>query len=599
MKKLKKYWAVAIFILKNEGLSSLLKSAIYRLLKEKKYTIFWYRYKARKRNILQMKEEQKHFKYRPKISVLMPVYNSNIKYLKQAIESVLTQIYQNIELCICNDASSDPKVKKLLKKYQSKEPQVKIIHHIRNKNISEALNSAYELSNGEYVALVDHDDKLAKNALFEVVKHIQKSMPDIIYTDEDKITPHGFHLTPFFKPDWSPELLMSIMYMGHLTVYRRSLLEKVGGFRKGYEGSQDYDLALRATEEVIKSSASHNPYEKILHIPKILYQWRKHKKSTAKEISVKSYTKQSAKKALKDSLRRRNIEGKVEDGLWMGSYRVKRKIKTSPLVSIIIPFRDQVNMLKRCLESIETKTHYKKYEILLVDNQSKEEETKKFLKALTEKKLFSFSQRTLTYDNPFNFSKINNCAAKKVNGEILLFLNNDTEVIEPNWLESMLEHIENPEIAIVGALLLYPNNTVQHAGVVLGIAGTCSHAFRHVSDTFHGYMGLKDVVRNVSAVTGACLMVSKEKFEKLGKFDERYETAYQDVDLCLRALQKGYRNVYTPFSKLYHHESVTRKQSFGKKDTEQFLENWRSFIAKGDPYYNTNLSLEREDFRPR
>jgi len=369
------------------------------------------------------------------------------------------------------------------------------------------------------------------------------------------------------------------MYIGHLGVYRRSLVEQVGKFRKGYEGSQDFDLALRCTEQT----------DKIVHIPKILYHWRQHPDSTAGDISSKSYVFKAAHKALKDALKRRGLKGTIEEGLWLGSYRTKLTTG-KPLVSIIIPFRDKVELLKACLNSF-SKSTYTNIEFILVDNESSENATQDYLNTLTNENI-----QIIRYPHPFNFSTINNVAAKSANGDYLLFLNNDTEIISPDWIEAMLEHAQRPEIAAVGAKLLYPNHTVQHAGVVMGIAETASHAFRHVSESTHGYLGLKDVVRNVSAVTAACLMMSKKVFTELKGFNENYVIGYQDVDLCLRALKKGYRNVYTPYAVLTHHESVTRNHAFAPHETELLQHEWKDFI-KNDPFYNPNLTRTREDYR--
>ena len=581
MKTILQYGKKALFILRNEGWASLANSFFNRILGSQKYHWWWHKHKLKSRELKELKQKVERFEYKPKISIIMPVYNGSPRDLKKAVQSVLSQIYPYFELCICDDASTDPNIPQILKEYADMNaPRIKITQHKENKNISVASNSALSLADGEYAAFLDQDDELALDALYRIAEALQKNKADILYTDEDKINEKGFHNTPFFKPDWAKELLLSMMYLGHLLVYRRMLINEVGGFRVGFEGSQDFDLALRCTEKT----------QNIIHIPHVLYHWRQHKKSTSKYIGAKSFAIQSAHKALSEALRRRNLKGEVLNGLWLGSYRIKLKIEKNPKISIIIPFRDEEKTLRDCLESIKKST-YKNTEIILVNNLSEREATKNLIKE------FEKCYKVIDYPYKFNFSKINNAASKKAGGDFLLFLNNDTIVIEPEWLEAMLEWAMQKDIAAVGAKLLYPNNTIQHAGIMMGIAETCSHSFRHVSDTLHGYLGLKDVTRNVSAVTGACLMMEKKKFEELGGFDENFEIAYQDVDLGLRALEKGYRNIYTPFAKLYHFESLTAKEKFGENDTKLLLKKWGKLIEKGDHYYNPNLSRRREDYR--
>ena len=588
-KPLLKYIQNAFYILKHEGPQAFSRKILQFLLRDKIYQIWWFKNRPHQRDFTCAKKEIQRFKYKPLVSIIVPVYNPPGRFLKAAIESVLNQSYPHFELCICDDASTDPKIHALLKNYQ-KHPAVKLTTHVKNQGIVGASNSALKIAHGEYVAFLDHDDLLSPLALYEVARALQKKRFDLIYTDEDKISPRGFHHTPFFKPNWSPDLLKSIMYLGHLCIYCRALVTKADGLRPGFEGSQDHDLALRITAQIPLKSAS----QKIHHIPKVLYHWRQISASTATQISAKPYALKSAKKALKYSLKRRKIDANIKDGIWPGSYRVQYQIKDHPLVSIIIPFKDQIEHLKRCLKSIQHQTHYSNFEIILINNQSREKNTHAYLKTLKNIQI-------LNYNQSFNFSKLNNFAAEKAKGDYLLFLNNDVEIISPEWLEALLEHAQRPEIATVGAKLLYPDQTIQHAGIVMGIAGTCSHAFRHVSDFTHGYLGQLDVIRNVSAVTGACLMISRAKFNELKGFDQQFEIAYQDVDLCLRALKKGYLNVYTPFARLYHFEGKTRSKSnqpapIPIADTCLLLKKWSSFIQAGDPYYNPNLTLKKEDY---
>ena len=475
------------------------------------------------------------------------------------------QFYDNWELCLHDDASTKVETVQCLKNWQARgDTRIKISFGQENQHISGASNEALKMATGEFIALLDNDDELAPNALFENVK-LLNSHPeaDFIYSDEDKIDAQGNRTDPFFKPEWSPHLFQSIMYTCHLGVYRKKIVDEIGGFRKGYEGSQDYDLVLRFIEKTDR----HN----IFHIPKILYHWRTIAGSTAGSSTAKNYAYVAAKKALNDHLVRNNIAGEVLDAKFRGSYRVKKKIIGYPKVSIIIPFKDQVYVLKTCITSIIRKTSYKNYEIILVNNQSRKQETLKYLKSLQGNSVF----KVISYDKPFNYSAINNYAVQQAEGEYILLLNNDTEVISAGWLEALLEQAQGQEVGAVGARLLFPNDTLQHAGVVLGIGSVASHAFRHFPGDHHGYFAYPHIIRNCCGVTAACLMMKKSLFEEIGGLDEdNLSVAYNDVDLCLRLLEKGYYNIYTPYAELYHYESLSRGYEFEedlkRKDPEKF-----------------------------
>ena len=552
-----------------------------------------------KEKLEEYKKKGLYFKYRPKISIITPVWETNEKWLRAAIESVLNQVYDNWELCITDGGSTMPHVKKILKEYAKKDKRIKVKFLPENKGIAGNSNEALKLATGEFVALLDHDDELALFALYEVVKVLNESRNiDFIYSDEDKIDEKGKRKDPFFKPDWCPHMFLSCNYPIHITVIRKSLIDKVGGFREGYDGSQDYDLFLRVTELIDEN--------RIAHIPKILYHWRTIPSSAASSNEAKPYAYVAAKKALKDAMKRRCIE--IEDvvnGLWRGSYRIKYRIKGTPKVSIIIPTKDNVNSLKTCIESILEKTDYKNYEIVIVDNQSEEKKTFKYYDKIKN----SSQIKILEYNRPFNFSAINNYAVSQVDSEYILLLNNDTEVISEEWLTAMLEHVQRKEIGAVGAKLLYPNNTIQHAGVILGITGTpgkkgvAGHSHKYLPNTEHGYFFRPHLIQNLSAVTAACMMLRKAVFEEVGGFDENLSVAFNDVDLCLRIREKGYLIVYTPYAILYHHESLSRgyednpeKQTRFLKEVGYIREKWGHIIDKGDPYYNPNLTLEKEDF---
>jgi len=561
---------------------------------ESSYDIYLKQNKITDKDIKEMKNQINDFKYTPKISIITPVYNVDKIWLEKAINSVIKQIYENWELCLVDDASTKKYIKIVMDKYQRKDHRIKVKYLKENQGISGASNEALSLATGEFVGFLDHDDELTINALFEVVKLLQKHPDaDMIYSDEDKIDTKGKLSDPYFKPDWSPDLFLSNMYTCHFGVYRREILEEIKGFRKGFEGSQDYDLVLRFTEKT----------NKIYHIPKVLYHWRKLPNSTAAIYEVKGYADLNARKALEDALKRRGIKGKILPGMFPSSFRIKREIIGNPKVSIIIPTKDKVNVLKKCIESIKNKTNYKYYEIIIVDNNSKDKRTINYLKNISYSNI-----KVLKYEKPFNFSAINNFAVRNSNSEYLLFLNNDTEVISDEWLSSMLEHAQRKEVGAVGCKLLYTDNRIQHAGVILGIkgngeVGVAGHSHRGISNIDKGYFGRPHIIHNLSCVTAACMMMRRDVFEKVGGFDENLAVAFNDVDLCLKVREKGYLIVYTPYSVLYHYESLSRgyentpeKQKRFLKEIKYIRKKWSKVIDQGDPYYNPNLSLNREDF---
>jgi GT2 family glycosyltransferase len=562
------------------------------------YELWILKNEPKEEDLKRMAEECKRFRYRPKISIIMPVWNTEEKWLRKAIESVLNQVYDNWELCIADGGSTKPHVRKVLEEYARKDERIKVKFLPKNLGIAGNSNEALKLASGEFVAFLDHDDELAPFALYEVVKLLNERPDlDFIYSDEDKIDEKGRRMDPFFKPDYNPDMFLSVNYLCHLSVIRKSLVKKVGGFRLGYDGSQDYDLFLRVLEHT----------DKIVHIPKILYHWRMIETSTAASTSAKLYAYEAAKKALADAMKRRGIEIEgVYDGLWLGSYRVKYKIKGNPKVSIIIPTKDKVDVLKRCIESILNKTTYQNYEIIIVDNNSQEERTFEYYKTIRDNPKI----RILEYNKPFNFAKINNYAVSKVDSEFILFLNNDTEIITPEWLSAMLEHAQRREVGAVGAKLLYPNNTIQHAGVILGLGAgpqrVAGHSHKYLPDNLPGYYYRPHIVQNLSAVTAACMLTKKSLFEEVGGFDEiNLPIAFNDVDYCLKLREKGYLIVYTPYAVLYHHESISRgyedtpeKQARFMREVEYMRKKWGD-VLDTDPYYNPNLTRVKEDFSIR
>jgi glycosyltransferase involved in cell wall biosynthesis len=534
------------------------------------------------------------FEYSPKISILVPTFNTPDTFLVEMVESVVNQTYRNWELCIADGGSELPSVKEILGKYSERDSRIKIKFLDQNKGISLNSNEALSLASGDYVTLLDHDDILPANALFEVVKAInQDPTADLIYSDEDKISEDGKRrFEPHFKPDWSPDLLRSYNYITHLAVFKRELLGGIGGFREDFEGSQDYDLILRATERSTQ----------IVHIPKILYHWRVSANSAAGNVAAKRYALNCAKKALQEHLARIGYDGKVTNSAVFGYYKIAYILKKRPLVSILIPNKDEAEILKRCIDSVINKTTYTNYEILIIENNSCKKDTFDYYAQVSKNK----SIQVIEWKHPFNFSSVNNFAAGHAAGEILVFLNNDTEIITSEWIEKMLEHVLRRDVGAVGAKLYYPDNTIQHAGVIVGIGGIAGHHHVHAPKESPGYMGRLQVIQNFSAVTGACIMVRKEVFNEVNGFDKSYALAFNDVDFCLKLREKNYLIVWTPYAELYHYESKTR----GYEDTpekrvrflseiEIFERKWKNVLLKGDPYYNPNLSLQKEDFSLR
>jgi GT2 family glycosyltransferase len=542
------------------------------------------------------KKAAESFAYRPRVSIITPVYNPEVAWIKAAVDSVLAQVYDNWELCLA-DASTKAGVKECLREYSNKDPRIKVKFLDKNGGIAANSNEALSLATGEYVAFLDHDDELSPDALYEVAGLLQEHPDaDMVYSDEDKISEKGVRSDPFFKPDWSQDMFLSCMYTCHLSVYRKSIVDQAKGFREGYDGSQDYDLALRVIEKT----------SNIRHIPKILYHWRTVSGSAAGSVDSKTYAYDAAKRALKDYIVRNNIKGEVIDGLWRGSYYIKRELGETPLVSIIIPVRDHAKVLKNCVDSIVKNTRYPNYELIIVNNNSKEKDTLEYFKEI--QKLGNV--HVLDYNEDFNFSAINNFAVKHAGGEVLLFLNNDMKVITDTWMTSMLEQAQRGEVGAVGCKLLYPDNTIQHAGIILGVNGrddvnnVAANCPYRTNGLHHGYFGRENIILDLSAVTAACMMIRRKVFDEVGGFDENLAVAYNDVDLCIRLRLKGYLILYMPYAVMYHYESLSRgyedtkgKQERFDKEVRYIRNKWANVIDAGDPYYNPNLSLHHGDYR--
>jgi len=547
-------------------------------------------------DILSIKEKSQKLKQKPLLSIILPTYNTKHKYLKECLDSVRAQIYENWELCIIDDASTDSSVRQTIKEYAEKDKRIKYKFLPVNLHISGASNEALTLSTGLFVCLLDHDDILWPNALYEVAKTINEHpSADIIYSDEDKINDNRhMHLGAFFKPDWNPDFLRSVNYITHFTTIRRSFMNKLQGFNSEYDGAQDWDLLLRAT----------TMSNEIYHIPKVIYSWRIHSKSTAKSTSAKPYVVNAQKKALTADAKRRGYESAyiVQDKKHRGYWNVTYPVVDEPLISIIIPSKNQYKVIKRCINSIYQKTTYKNFEIILIDTGSIDRKVLALYKSLQKKypnfKLIDWPE------TPFSYSRSCNKGVEESSGDMLVMLNNDTEVITPNWLELMAGDAQREEIGAVGCLLFYPDGYhIQHAGVGVGLGGVAANSFskmtlsQHMSQTQHLMLNTK---HDMTVVTAACLMIRKNVFNEIKGFSEKFRVTYNDVDLCLRLYEKGYQNLYTPHVRLKHHESLSlgSPKEVKKRDTKEFLSSkrlftttWKKYIVH-DPNLNPNLSKD-------
>jgi GT2 family glycosyltransferase len=526
------------------------------------------------------------FSVRPTVSILVPVQAPHRPWLEESIASVLAQAYPHWELWLCS-LDTSPEIDALLECHQAREARVGVVRLPDLVNTASGLNHTLGLVRGEFICVLGQHDTLAPHALYEMVRRLQDGQADVLYSDEDAIDARGRRTQPFFKPDWSPDLCLSSLYVCHLSVYRREIALAAGGFRPEYADSAAYDLLLRCTEHG----------ERIVHIPRVLYHRRQAQRELRRKFPLswglgggggQALEHTSAKQALLAALDRRGEQATVEDGPVLSTFRVRRQLRDTPLVSIIIPTRDRLKLLRRCIHSIETRSSYRQYEILIIDNGSREAQTITYLHSLPH--------RVIRDDSPFHFARLNNQAAACARGDHLLFLNNDMEVIAPDWLEALLEHSQRPEVGAVGGLLLYANQTIQHAGVVLGVRGVAGHAHKYLPVRDEGYFCLSHLIRNYSAVTAACLMMRKGVYEEVGGMAEQLAVTFNDVDLCLRLCARGYVIVYTPYARLYHHESRSRwYQPPRPEEVQYMLDHWGELIAR-DPYYNPHLTLEREDF---
>ena len=559
---------------------------------EEVYNVWRKKYIPNARKLKKQRAEK--LDYEPCISIIVPTYKTPEKFLKEMIDSVRNQSYENWELCIGDGSVTEDTVKNVVESYQKKDKRIKMLCLSENLGIAGNTNAALSIATGDYIALLDHDDILAPDALYEVVKWMNehyKDETDVIYTDEDKVSfDLKDYFEPHFKSDYNLDLIRSNNYICHLFVAGKSIVDQVGGFRKEYDGSQDYDFILRCIEQ-----SKH-----VEHVPKVLYHWRCHPGSTAANQESKMYCYEAGKRAIEDHLKRMGEDDcQVVMTEHLGFYHVIYPIREQKKVSIIIPNKDQKEILERCIESIIQKTDYKNYEIIIVENNSTTNEIFEYYKTIEQRE----NIRVVIWKDKFNYSAINNFGVRYANGEYLLFLNNDIEVIRENWLSEMLANVQRKEVGIVGAKLLYPDNMVQHAGVIIGMGGLAGHPLsRHPADDC-GYFARGIIQQNLNAVTAACMLTKKEVYEKVNGFEEKLAVAFNDIDLCLKVRKAGYLIVYDPEALLYHHESISR----GKEDTlekrnrfegevDYMAKKWKDVLEKGDEYYNPNLSLLSGNF---
>ncbi|MCQ2499714.1 MAG: glycosyltransferase family 2 protein [Lachnospiraceae bacterium] len=593
MKKIRPYTIKkGLLYLKHYGFKDFMSRLAERMEPEEVPYGPWYEEHKASEAMLE-KQRKVHWVDPVTISIAVPAYHTPEEFLRQLLDSLVAQTYPYWELCIANASPEDEVMQKVLKEYRDKDKRIKVLDLEENAGISQNTNAALFMASGQYVGLLDHDDLLAPDCLYEVAVRICDEKADMIYTDEDKVTSDlSEHYQPHLKPDFSPDLLRSNNYICHFLTVKKELVEAVGGFRKEFDGAQDHDFIFRCSERA----------EHIAHVPRILYHWRTHKASTADNPASKLYAYDAGKRAVEGNLERLGLKGEVSHTKDYGFYNVKYQVQGEPLVSILIPNKDQRDTLETCIRSIREKTTYKNYEILIIENNSVEENTFAYYKCLSgDPKI-----RLLRWKSGFNYSAINNYAARKAKGEYLLFLNNDIEVQTPDWIEEMLANCQRPDVAICGSKLYYPDHSIQHAGVIVGLGGIAGHAFLNMPGSRTGYLHKASIQLNTSAVTAACMMMKKEVFDMLGGFEEKLTVAFNDVDLCLRTVRAGYWIVYNPHVEMIHYESKSRGAEDSPEKVRRFQSEiefmrtrWIDFLKKGDPMYNPNLTLSKWNYSLR
>ena len=584
---------VALDFWKENGLRALIKKSCHKIQGLDNDYDYGEWYELTKPTEEELKAQREtHFEKEPLFSVVIPVYKTPERYLKEMLDSILDQTYGNWEVCIADGSPRGQDVEKVLKKYAQKDSRIRYEILGGNRGISGNTNAALAMAKGEYVILADHDDTIPPQAFYEVAKAINKHPDcDVLYSDEDKLDMDGKALfDPHFKPDFNPDLLTSVNYICHLFVVKKSLLDQVGGFRKEFDGAQDYDFIFRCTEKAAK----------IVHIPKVLYHWRCHQGSTASNPESKMYAFEAGSRAVMAHYERVGIPAEsVEKGVDYGIYHTHFKIQGEPLVSVIIPNKDHSQDLDTCIRSLMERSTYQNLEFIVVENNSTSPETFAYYKKLQEA---HSNVKVVTWKEGFNYSAINNFGASFASGEYLLLLNNDTELLEPDSIKEMLGFCQREDVGIVGARLLYADDTIQHAGVVLGLGGIAGHVMCRASREDAGYFGRMVSVQEISAVTAACMLVDACDFRAVGGFDESFRVAFNDIDLCMKIRDMGRKIVFTPYAELYHYESKSRgledtpeKQYRFEKEITRFREKWEDQLKKGDPYYSPNLSVTEGD----
>jgi GT2 family glycosyltransferase len=564
--------------------------------------------------LLNIKEEQKFYVPMPSeeeleiqkktvfpkeitFSILVPLYNTPENFLKEMIDSVENQTYGNWELCLADGSDGEHQyVERVCLEYQKRDGRIKYRRIERNLGISGNTNICFEMATGDYIGLFDHDDILHPSVLYKNMEVICKTGADFIYTDEATFEGEDINniITMHFKPDYAKDNLRANNYICHFSVFDKKLLKKTGLFRSEYDGSQDHDMILRLTTAA----------QRVEHIPEILYFWRSHSNSVAADINSKAYAVEAGKRAVADHIKQCGLKGTVESSeAFPTIYRIRYQLKEKPLISILIPNKDHVKELKKCIRSVEEKTTYPKYEIIIIENNSSEEKTFRYYEELKKKP----NIRVVIWEKEFNYAAINNFGEKYAKGEYLVLLNNDIEIITEEWLEEMLMYAQREDVGAVGAKLLYKDNTIQHAGIVIGLGAhrAAGHTHYCIPRSNPGYMGKLYYAQDVTAVTGACLMVKRKLYEEVFGLDEDFKVALNDVDFCLKLRKKGYLNIFTPYALAYHYESKSRgfedteeKQIRYQKEVQIFRQRWKEELEKGDPYYNRNFSLDRADFWP-
>ena len=598
-KKLDKYVEKGIRYWKSQGAAALAEKVVTKVKNVRQGPPSyqkWIRHHLPDRNELE-KQKKTSFGYRPKISFVVPLYKTPEKYLRRLTESFQEQTYSNWELCFSDGSGAQSPLTELLKELTAKDNRIKYVSHEEPLQISENTNSAIEIATGDFIAFADHDDELTPNALFECVKAInEKPQTLVIYTDEDKMSMDGHKFfQPHFKPDYNPDLLCTVNYICHLFVVSRKVIEKVGGLRSEFDGAQDYDFVLRCVEAVKD--------EEICHIPKILYHWRCHEDSTAENPESKLYAFEAGRRAVQAHYERTGIHAEVFKGEYLGLYRTKFIRDHDPLISIIIPNKDHIDDLKRCMESIEQKSTYKNYEYIIVENNSTDSATFEYYKKLEAE---NPKVRMVYWDGVFNYSAINNYGASFAKGEYLLLLNNDTEIINPDCLEELLGYCMRKDVGAVGARLYYEDDTIQHAGVVIGFGGIAGHTFIGLHKSENSYFNRAMCAQDYSAVTAACMMSKRSVFDAVGGFTEELAVAFNDIDYCMKVRKLGKLVVYAPYAVLHHYESKSRgledtpeKVARFNREIATFAKRWPDILKNGDPYYNPNLTLRKSNFALR